>query len=301
LIVEWTKKQELIYDLPIKEVMRKKVITVSPETTVRELKEIMKINRISGTPVLDQGRLVGVVSIEDLIKALEAGDLDAPVEKRMTREVITVMERSSIIEALKKFSCFGVGRLPVVNDKGELTGIITGSDITRGLLDALNQNDQDRERKRAHQIIFREDIVSDQTTLILRYYIKAKDFERGGSASSKIKRAMEQLGIPPQMLRRVAICAYEAEMNLIIHTDEGGEIVVEIEPETVLLRISDNGPGIPDVQQALTPGYSTAPTWIRELGFGAGMGLTNIEQCADHFTIESHLGRGTVLNILIRL
>jgi CBS domain-containing protein/anti-sigma regulatory factor (Ser/Thr protein kinase) len=301
LIVEWTKKQELIYDLPIKEVMRKKVITVSPETTVRELKEIMKINRISGTPVLDQGRLVGVVSIEDLIKALEAGDLDAPVEKRMTREVITVMERSSIIEALKKFSRFGVGRLPVVNDKGELTGIITGSDITRGLLDALNQNDQDRERKRAHQIIFREDIVSDQTTLILRYYIKAKDFERGGSASSKIKRAMEQLGIPPQMLRRVAICAYEAEMNLIIHTDEGGEIVVEIEPETVLLRISDNGPGIPDVQQALTPGYSTAPTWIRELGFGAGMGLTNIEQCADHFTIESHLGRGTVLNILIRL
>lgn len=299
--MEWTKKQELIYDLPIKEVMRKKVITVSPETTVRELKEIMKINRISGTPVLDQGRLVGVVSIEDLIKALEAGDLDAPVEKRMTREVITVMERSSIIEALKKFSRFGVGRLPVVNDKGELTGIITGSDITRGLLDALNQNDQDRERKRAHQIIFREDIVSDQTTLILRYYIKAKDFERGGSASSKIKRAMEQLGIPPQMLRRVAICAYEAEMNLIIHTDEGGEIVVEIEPETVLLRISDNGPGIPDVQQALAPGYSTAPTWIRELGFGAGMGLTNIEQCADHITIESHLGRGTVLNILIRL
>lgn len=298
--MELTRKQELIYDLSIREVMRKEVITVGPLTTFRRVKEMMKNHRISGLPVLDQGRLVGVVSIEDLIKALEAGDLDTPVEKRMTREVITVSEKSSIIEALKKFSRFGVGRLPVVNEKGELTGILTGSDITRGLLEAISLNDQDQERKRAHQIIFREEIVSDQTTLILRYYVKAKDFQSGGSASSKIKRAMEQLGIPPQMLRRVAICAYEAEMNLIIHTDEGGEIVVEIEPDTIFLRISDNGPGISDIRQALAPGYSTAPAWIQELGFGAGMGLNNIAKCADHFTIESHPGQRTVLTIMIR-
>ena len=131
--MEFTKKQELIYNLPIENVMRKNVITVTPETTIRELKEIMRINRISGVPVLDGGRLVGVASIEDLIKALEAGDLDVPVGQRMTKQLITVMEKSSIVEAVKKFSQFHVGRLLVVNEQGDLTGILTGSDITRGI------------------------------------------------------------------------------------------------------------------------------------------------------------------------
>jgi anti-sigma regulatory factor (Ser/Thr protein kinase) len=131
--------------------------------------------------------------------------------------------------------------------------------------------------------------------------VKAKDFKSGGSASSKIKKAMEQLGIPPQLLRRAAICAYEAEMNLIIHTDNGGEITVEIEPESIRMTVIDSGPGIPDIQRALSPGFSTAPNWIQELGFGAGMGLTNIEKCADHFAIESHPGKGTRLTIIIRL
>ena len=281
--------------------MRKNVITVTPDTTIRQLKEILRINRISGVPVLDGGHLVGVASIEDLIKALEVGELDVPVGKRMTRQLITVLEHASIIEAVKKFSQFHIGRLLVVNEKGTLTGILTGSDITRGLLEAISLNDHAKELKRNPQIIFREDIVSDQTSLILRYHIKEKDFKSGGSASSKIKRAMEQLGISPQILRRVAICAYEAEMNLIIHTDAGGELIVEIEPELIRMTITDRGPGIPDVEQAMSPGFSTAPTWIQELGFGAGMGLANIKKCADSFTIQSNLGTGTQLDIVIQL
>ncbi len=299
--MEFTKKQELIYNLPIENVMRKKVITVTPDTTIRELKEILRINRISGAPVVDDGRLLGIVSIEDLIKALEAGELDVPVGRRMTRQLITVLEKSSIIEAVKKFSQFHIGRLLVVNEQGTLTGILTGSDITRGLLEAISLNDHDKELKRNPQIIFREDIVSDQTSLVLRYHIKEKDFKSGGSASSKIKKSMEQLGIPPQILRRVAICAYEAEMNLIIHTDAGGELIVEIEPDLIRMTITDTGPGIPDVEQAMSPGYSTAPTWIQELGFGAGMGLANIKKCADSFTIESKPGTGTQLNIVVHL
>jgi len=281
--------------------MRKNVITVTPDTTIRQLKEILRINRISGVPVLDGGHLVGVASIEDLIKALEVGELDVPVGQRMTRQLITVLEHASIIEAVKKFSQFHIGRLLVVNEKGTLTGILTGSDITRGLLEAINLNDHAKELKRNPQIIFREDIVSDQTSLILRYHIKEKDFKSGGSASSKIKRAMEQLGISPQILRRVAICAYEAEMNLIIHTNAGGELIVEIEPELIRMTITDRGPGIPDVEQAMSPGFSTAPTWIQELGFGAGMGLANIKKCADSFTIQSNLGTGTQLDIVIQL
>ena len=299
--MEFTKKQELIYNLPIENVMRRNVITVTPDTTIRQLKEILRINRISGVPVLDDGHLVGIVSIEDLIKALEAGELDGSVGQRMTKQLITVMEKASIIEAVKKFSQFHIGRLLVVDDQGALTGILTGSDITRGLLEAISLNDQDKELKRSPQIIFREDIVSDQTSLILRYHIRSKDFKSGGSASSKIKRAMEQLGISTQILRRVAICAYEAEMNLIIHTDAGGELLVEIQPEIILMKITDHGPGIPDIEQAMSPGFSTAPTWIQELGFGAGMGLANIKKCADSFTLESNLGTGTELNIGISL
>ena len=281
--------------------MRKSVITVTPETTIRQLKEILKTNRISGAPVLDEGRLVGIVSIEDLIKALEAGELDVPVEQRMTRQLITVLEKASIVEAIKKFSQFHIGRLLVVNEKGDLTGILTGSDITRGLLEAISLNDQAKEVKRRPRIIFREDIVSDQTCLTLRYHIEAKDFKSGGSASSKIKKAMEQLGISPQILRRVAICAYEAEMNLIIHTDAGGDLIVEIEPDLIRMTVADCGPGIPDVEQAMSPGFSTAPIWIQELGFGAGMGLANIKRCADSFSIESDPGSGTLLNIVIHL
>jgi CBS domain-containing protein/anti-sigma regulatory factor (Ser/Thr protein kinase) len=297
--LEFTKKQELIYNLAIEKVMRKNVITVSPETTIRQLKEILRINRISGVPVVDNGHLIGVASIEDLIKALEAGELDVPVGQRMTRQLITVMEKSSIIEAVKKFSQFHVGRLLVVDEQGTLTGILTGSDITKGLLEAISRNDLDKELKRNPQIIFREDIVSDQTSLILRYHIKEKDFKGGGSASSKIKKSMEQLGISPQILRRVAICAYEAEMNLIIHTDAGGDLIVEIEPDLIRMTVTDRGPGIADVEQAMSPGFSTAPTWIQELGFGAGMGLTNIKKCSDAFSLESHPGTGTRLNIVI--
>jgi CBS domain-containing protein/anti-sigma regulatory factor (Ser/Thr protein kinase) len=299
--LEFTKKQELIYNLPIEDVMRKNVITVTPETTIRQLKEILKINRISGAPVLDDGRLVGIVSIEDLIKALEAGELDVPVGLRMTKQLITVLEKASIVEAIRKFSQFHIGRLLVVNEKGDLTGILTGSDITRGLLEAISLNENNKELKRRPRIIFRQDVISDQTSLILRYHIKEKDFKSGGSASSKIKRAMEQLGISPQILRRVAICAYEAEMNLIIHTDAGGDLIVEIEPDLIRMTVADCGPGIPDVEQAMSPGFSTAPTWIQELGFGAGMGLANIKRCADSFTIESDLGSGTLLNIVIQL
>ncbi|MBI4766621.1 MAG: CBS domain-containing protein [Deltaproteobacteria bacterium] len=299
--MEFTKKQELIYNLPIEHVMRKNIISVTPETTIRQLKEILKTNRISGAPVLDDGRLVGIVSIEDLIKALEAGELDVPVGLRMTKQLITVLENASIVEAIRKFSQFHIGRLLVVNEHGDLTGILTGSDITRGLLEAISLKEDNKELKRRPRIIFREDIISDQTSLILRYHIKERDFKSGGSASSKIKRAMEQLGISPQILRRVAICAYEAEMNLIIHTDGGGDLIVEIEPDLIRMTVADSGPGIADVEQAMSPGFSTAPTWIQELGFGAGMGLANIKRCADSFTIESDPGSGTVLNIVIHL
>jgi CBS domain-containing protein/anti-sigma regulatory factor (Ser/Thr protein kinase) len=300
-VPKFTKIQELIYELPIERVMKKGVIRVSPETTMTELKEVLRVNRISGVPVMEGERLVGVISIEDLIKALVEGDVEAPVRKRMTTRMITVRENESVVEAVKKFTQYKVGRLLVVDEQGRLTGILTGGDITRGLLGAisLDYHAEEISRYRAKHIF--EDIVSDQTSLILRYKVEAKDFKKGGTASSKIKRALDRLGGVPEVIRRVAISAYEAEMNLIIHTDHGGELIAEFQPEVIRIMAVDQGPGIPDVDQAMSPGFSTAPNWIRELGFGAGMGLMNIKKCADAMTLESTVGVGTRMEIVIYL
>ena len=145
--------------------MKKSIIRVSPETSMTELKEVLRVNRISGAPVLDGDQLVGVISIEDLIKALVEGDVQAPVRKRMTTRMITVRENESVVEAVKKFAQYKVGRLLVVNEQGRLTGILTGGDITRGLLEAisLDYHAEEISRYRAKHIF--EDIVSDQTSL----------------------------------------------------------------------------------------------------------------------------------------
>jgi CBS domain-containing protein/anti-sigma regulatory factor (Ser/Thr protein kinase) len=281
--------------------MKSNVIKVAPDTSMTELKEVLRINRISGVPVVEDDRLVGIISIEDLIKALVEGDIQLPVSKRMTTKPITVQESESVVEAVKRFAQYKVGRLIVVNEQGKLTGILTGGDITRGLLEAisLDYHAEEISKYRARHIF--EDIVSDQTSLILRYKVKAKDFKSGGRASSKIKKALDRLGALPEVIRRVAISAYEAEMNLIIHTEEGGELIAEMQPEVIRITVIDQGPGIPDVNQAMSTGFSTAPNWIRELGFGAGMGLANIKKCADSMTLESRVGVGTQLEITIFL
>ena len=100
--------------------MKRNVIKVSPDTSMTELKEVLRVNRISGVPVLEEGRLLGIISIEDLIKALVEGDTQAPVRKRMTTKPITVRESESVVEAVKRFAQHKVGRLLVVNEQGEL-------------------------------------------------------------------------------------------------------------------------------------------------------------------------------------
>jgi len=298
---EVTRVQELIYELKIGDVMTKQLVTVSPDTALAEFREVLRFNRISGTPVVEDGRLVGIISLEDLIKALSEGDIEAPVRSRMTHNVYTVLAYESVIEAVKVFSQRRVGRLPVVDEQGNLVGIITQGDITHGLLKAieLDYHTEEISRYRASHIF--EDIVSDRTSLLLRYKVRARDFTRGGEASSKIKRALIRLGGNPQDVRRVAIATYEAEMNIIIHTDHGGEIVAEIQPEQVRILAIDHGPGIADVEQAMQPGFSTAPEWIREMGFGAGVGLNNIQKCADEMHLESIPGVGTRLQIVVFL
>ena len=297
---ELTRVQELAYELKIEQVMTKNVITITPDCTIRDLKEILRVKRISGVPVVEGDKLVGIISIEALIKSLEQGELSATVGEKMTTQVQTVRADESVVSAVNLFARFGYGRFPVVNGEGKLVGILTQGDIVRGLLRQMEVqwHAEEIQRYRASHIF--EDIQSDQTGLILRYFIKTHDFVRGGEASSKIKRALERLGGHPRIVRRVAVAAYEAEMNVIIHS-YGGEMIAEVRPERMKITVIDNGPGIPDVEKAMQPGFSTAPDWIRELGFGAGMGLNNIRACADEMKLTSEVGVGTRLELTFKL
>ena len=132
------------------------------------------------------------------------------------------------------------------------------------------------------------------------YIIPADDFSLAGEASSSVKKMLNQLGVPPQTVKKVSIAMYEAEINAVIHAG-GGTADVKIDKEKVVIIISDQGPGIPDVELAMKEGYSTAPDSVREMGFGAGMGLPNIKRYADKLDIKTEVGKGTSLEITVLL
>jgi serine/threonine-protein kinase RsbT len=132
------------------------------------------------------------------------------------------------------------------------------------------------------------------------FFLTGKDFKSAGTASSNLKGILESMTISPVIIRRVAIAAFEAEMNVIIYA-VAGMMNYSITPEMVKIRIQDMGPGIEDIDLAMKEGYSTAPDYIRELGFGSGMGLPNIKRNADVLSVSSVVGEGTVVEFSINL
>ncbi|MBR4888532.1 MAG: ATP-binding protein [Clostridia bacterium] len=132
------------------------------------------------------------------------------------------------------------------------------------------------------------------------YPVKAGDMVAAGDVSAAIKRQMKQLGIPASVVRRVSVGTYEAEINLVIHS-LGGHIDFEISPEAITIRVVDQGPGIADLEKAMTEGWSTASNEVRDMGFGAGMGLPNMKRNADEFSIESTVGVGTDITMIFNI
>ena len=132
------------------------------------------------------------------------------------------------------------------------------------------------------------------------YPVKADDMTCAGDVSARIKRHMKRLGIPSSIMRRVSVCTYEAEINLVIHSD-GGQIDFEISEDRILVRARDVGPGIPDIDKAMTEGWSTASNEVRNMGFGAGMGLPNMKRNADEFAISSAVGEGTDISMIFHI
>ncbi len=136
--------------------------------------------------------------------------------------------------------------------------------------------------------------------LTLTYQVDGSSFSTAGEASSNLKMALKKLGLPPETVRRAAICAYEGEINMVIHA-RGGNLSAEISMDEIVIRMSDNGPGIADIDKAMQEGYSTADETVRNLGFGAGMGLPNMKRYSDEMSIETVVGEGTTVTMRIRI
>ena len=130
----------------------------------------------------------------------------------------------------------------------------------------------------------------------LEYKVYEADFVNAGAASSAIKKTLKQLNVSPQIVKRVVVALYEAEVNAIAHA-YGGTIYADIEPDKIVLKVEDKGPGIPDIAWAMQEGNSTASPEVRNMGFGAGMGLPNIRKNVDKLNVQSTVGVGTTVEM----
>ncbi|HBD01862.1 MAG TPA: anti-sigma regulatory factor [Lachnoclostridium sp.] len=136
--------------------------------------------------------------------------------------------------------------------------------------------------------------------ITFHYRISPDDFTRAGEASSDVKSKLKKMGVTPEAVRKVAIAMYEGEINMVIHA-QGGEITVNITTDRIEMILADVGPGIPDIDLAMQAGYSTAPDAVRSLGFGAGMGLPNMKKYSDEMDIDTEIGKGTTIRMMVNI
>jgi len=131
----------------------------------------------------------------------------------------------------------------------------------------------------------------------LLYKIQGGNFSRAGNASSEVKKILKQLNIEARIIKRIVVALYEGEVNIVAHAFNG-VITVAIDTEKITIVLTDNGPGIPDIEKAMEKGYSTASPAVREMGFGAGMGLPNMKKNTDEMYITSEINKGTVVTLI---
>ncbi len=293
------KTLEILFELKVGDVMKKDVITVGPDDSMGKLNEEMSVHRISGAPVVEGKNLAGIISISDLIAWLTTGVKDSKVREWMVKDPQCLYSDQPLIHAIKRFDQLRFGRFPVLDrESSNLVGIITNGDIILGTLKKMEPDYTEEEIRQYRASHFFEDINADHLDLTLAFVIAGKDFDHAGQASTTMKKNLKRLGLQPEIIRRVAIASYEAEMNLVIYTD-GGTMKFNIDDEKITITVRDRGPGIESIELAMQEGYTTSEPWVRELGFGAGMGLPNIKKCSDHMELQSVVGEGTTLKIEI--
>ncbi len=287
---------DLIYRLKVKDVMHTELVCATMNSTLREIQHLMKEKKITGVPIVQGKRLIGLVSMDDIIQALDKGYIEEACKSYMSRNIIVLEDDMPISFAINYFDKFSFHRFPVLNKQKELIGMITSRDITATLLVEINREMETLERNQVNNNLNQENNINGE---VHSYNIIKHDFENAGYASTQIKKKLKKGGIANQIIRRAAIASYEMEMNIVVHSN-GGQLIATYTPDKVIISAQDRGPGINNIEEALTPGWSTANDWIRSLGFGAGMGLPNVKNVSDDFTIKSS-EKGTTVTSTINL
>ena len=291
---------EIVFKLKVRDVMTTDVISATRTDTLRHAQKLMQEHHISGVPVVEDGRLFGLVSVDNILRALDFGYIEDTVEGRMTRNLVVLDADMPLTFALSWFERYDFSRFPVLDKEEKMVGIVTAGDIISKILVEMNKE----VNKMESDNVLTPPAAAAASATGGRYYrefpIIKFDFERGGSASNEIRRVLKERKLSPKIIRRVAIASYELEINLVAHSD-GGKLSCYIGDDKIEIIAKDTGPGIPDVEQAMQEGFSTATDWIRSLGFGAGLGLPNVKRASDSFDISSQVGLGTIVKSTVFL
>jgi len=290
---------ELIHRMKVRDVMTRDVLTAERQTPIRVVQRLMRDKAISGVPVAENQRLFGIVSTQDIIGALEGGYIDDPCQRHMSTRLVVLEEDMPLAFAIRYFGRYAYGRFPVLNRDQLLVGILSQRDINRALLRELSAEVKRLEaRSGVHTVTGAED--GFRMYMLREFSVARLDFENAGKAANAIRLMLLEKGIGPRVVRRVAVAAYELEMNLCVHSD-GGVLACLVTNGRAEIVARDTGPGIPDVAWACRDGTSTANAWVRSLGFGAGMGLPNVKRVSDEFEITSKPGAGTTVRAVVNL
>jgi CBS domain-containing protein/anti-sigma regulatory factor (Ser/Thr protein kinase) len=292
-------------DIKAGEIMSSNVVEISSEKKIAHAKELMKIKKISGIPVVDDKKqLVGIISIEDIIHALEFNKINDPIRKIMSTQVVTIHRDDSLAQVVDKFENYKYGRFPVVDDEKRVCGIISKEDILHGILEKFNLiYIHDRKRTSTlnteYSAITGEKLTAEEANF--HYPIDGNDIDAAGTGAALLKQFLSGKNFNSDIVRRVGVATYEAETNVVIHSRGQGDIYFFQDEDRFIVRVVDNGVGIEDLDKAMKEGYSTAPDYIRERGFGAGMGIANMKRFADKLVIISEKNAGTQVEMIFYL
>lgn len=283
---------EIVLRLKIKDSMTTDLKTAGKTDSLRKLQGIMKKRYVTAVPIIDNTRLVGMVTVNQIMSALDAGEMDLPAERYMEKNLVVLEDDMPLSFAINYFNKYSYHRFPVINKEQHLVGIITSRDILVTLLRELNAEMEDLEGRIERKLAAGR--VSSPNIVNKDFMVTKFDFENAGRASFELKKMLKERKVPQKIIRRASVASYELEINLVIHSD-GGRISFTIDEKNITIETQDSGPGIPDVSLVLQEGYSTANEWIRSLGFGAGVGLANTKRVSDEFNITSEVGKGTTV------
>ena len=285
---------ELLQRLRVKDVMRSHdIASVVRTDSLRYAENLMKRYQISGVPVLENRRLFGIISIQDIIKALEGEWIGDPCQKHMSTNLVVLEEDMPLAFAIKYFQNYTFGRFPVLDKERNFVGIVSQRDVT-----GCYVNDEKLGFINRQLVETRQSTKSEGSCLpyysMRQFVVVHNDLSNAGKAANEIKKMMKDAGINNKLIRRVAVAAYELEINICIHS-VGGTLTFVLDDKEAQIVAKDRGPGIKDVEWALQDGTSTANDWIRSMGFGAGMGLANSKRVSDTFDIMSKVPTGTTV------